>query len=148
MLLAVVQTCERIYVLFLNPSGWLLHLFEVAMFISIIFFTFLASSILNNNYPDQPVMDRQKRQFNQQYILNFFALAFLIAFLITEIRQLIYILNLGFNFQSSFWLLFIPSFYFLVLVINQILILVGMVKLRRELLRNFYEQASHITNSQ
>ena len=148
MLLAVIQTCERLYVLFLNPSSWLLHLFEVAMFVSMIFFTFLASAILNNNYPDQPVMDRQKKQFNQQYILNFFALAFLIAFLITEIRQLIYILGLGLKFQSLSWVLFIPSFYFLVLVINQIIILVGMVKLRRELLRNFYEQASQITNGQ
>ena len=147
MLLAIIEACETIFIIFLGSQMWLLNLFEIVVFLNIIFFTSLALSILNNNYPDEPIMDTQKTRFNQQYILNFFGLALLLAFLITDIRRFIFLLSFGFDKQISILWLLRPSIFFFALTINQVIILVGMVKLRRELLRHFYEQASQITNT-
>jgi hypothetical protein len=47
-------------------------------------FTF---NIINNNFPDKPIVGKQKRNFNRLFLLNFFLIAFLFGFIFRDYRQ-------------------------------------------------------------
>jgi hypothetical protein len=118
--------------------GGLGDILRVVLFSLIFMLTILAVNILNNNYPDTPVMDKQKSNFNRLFLLNFIFLVFMFGIVFSDYRQLNHMANQFsrpiFTFPFD---MFIPLLISLTMLIFQFVILYGLYELRRELYFNF-----------
>lgn len=62
------------------------HSLEIFVYILMFIFLYQGLSLLNYNYPDIPLTDKQKRQFNLLFLVNFLVIAFLFAMVVSEYR--------------------------------------------------------------
>ncbi|MBX2922969.1 MAG: hypothetical protein KF746_12295 [Chitinophagaceae bacterium] len=126
------------FVYIFNEAGW--H--SIVSFIAFCFAVYLTSfvwQVIYKNYPDMPLSLSQKTTFNWLFILNFFLLSALLTYNINDVKLVTGLSGAG-------TLVLSPLFYASVLLhllvtIFQVYILLGMVKLRRTLNRNFEKKA-------
>jgi hypothetical protein len=120
------------------------HSIEIIASTLMFLFLYQGLSLLNYNYPDVPLSDKQKRQFNLLYLVNFLMIAFLFSLVVNEYRIMmplfVFVSN---NFRSS---LTISGFFIFTTLIFlfHLIFLAGMYKLRREIYQrtvsNWYQQ--------
>lgn len=109
----------------------LLYLVNTAAYTMVFLFVYQGLSILNYNYPDQPLTAKQKRMFNLLYLVNFILIAFLFARVVNDwwmvrfVFDPVIVKSTGWYTMTAFllmsWLIFIIH----------LITLGGMFKLRR-----------------
>ncbi|SRR5258705_3075238 len=122
-------------------DGGFTAILGIVLFLCIFLLTILALNILNNNYPNVPIMGKQKTNFNRLFLINFLFLVFLFAMIFAEYRELTEvsvfinkpILKLPFE-------LFIMLISDGIILVFQFIILYGLYQLRRELYFNFMKK--------
>ena len=109
----------------------LLHLIEIIVYALVFIFLYQGLSILNYNYPDIPLSDRQKKRFNILFIVNFLLISFLFGEVVSEWRVLAPVI--GFVSNEFKTLLSLSTFFLLtaIMFIFHLIFLAGMFKLRR-----------------
>ena len=103
-------------------------------------FVYMGLSILNYNYPDQPLTPRQKRNFNWLFLINFLLIAYVFAQLLVEAKGVFPII---FEIEAPLRLYLIWVALLLVNLLIFVLHLVflgGMYKLRRIIYENTINQ--------
>lgn len=112
----------------------------LALFLAMMLLTILAVNLLNN-YPDDPVEGKQKKNFNRLFLINFLFLVFLFGFIIAEFRSLTHLASFTgkklFDFPFS---LFLMLLVYSGMLIFQLILLYGLYKLRLELYSNFMKR--------
>jgi len=132
---------------FFRYASWS-GLIGLALFFAIMLLAVLAIHLVNNNYPDDPVEGKQKKNFNRLFIINFLFLAFLFAFIIAEFRSLIHLASItGKNLFDFPVTIFLMLLIYTVMLIFQLVILYGLYKLRLELYSNFMKRKFEFENS-
>jgi uncharacterized integral membrane protein len=113
----------------------------LGLYLCIMLLTILGINLLHNNYPDEPVEGKQKKNFNRLFLVNFLFLALLFGFVIAEFRSLTQLASLSskqlFDLPLSIFLMLITYTGMLVL---QLIILYGLYRLRLELYANFMKR--------
>lgn len=116
------------------------YLFNAAAFIFILLLANLGLNIVNNNYPDDPIVDVQKNRFNWLFLINFLLLAFSSGHLIAQYRAVYSI----YSFTHTFWKLpgsiLLPFFMYLFIFIFHIIILYGLFFLRKLIYSNYLQK--------
>lgn len=137
MLIAAYYTFS--YTVKLFVIGTPFYILEIIFFILIGALAVLGMSLLNTNYPDRPVLGKQKAAFNWLFLANFLLIAYLFALLFAEYRGLrLFSILLG---RSVFELpprTLLPLFVRLLILVFQFIVLFGLYSLRIELHRNFF----------
>lgn len=122
---------------FFRGASWggLIGLF---VFLAVLLLCILGLNLLSQNYPDEPVEGRQKKNYNRLFLINFLFLAALFGYVIAEFRSLSQLASLG-----SRHLLQLPFSVYLMMIMHlamlfmQLYILYGLYRLRIELHENF-----------
>lgn len=99
-------------------------------------FVYMGLSLLNYNYPDQPLTPKQRRNFNWLFLVNFLLVAYLFGQLISEWRRVIPWITLvegSFRVYLSLLTMLVMNF---VIFILHIVFLGGMYQLRRVIHQN------------
>lgn len=139
MIAAAVNTLDILFNFF-RYASWS-GVIGLILFTAILLLTILAVNLINNNYPDNPVEGRQKKNFNRLFLVNFLLLTFLFGFVISEFRSLS---RLASTVDKSVYALppgiFLTLFVYSVTLIFQLIILYGLYKLRLELYSNFMKR--------
>jgi len=121
-------------------AGRFSYVFETIAFALVASLAIFALNLLNTNYPDKPVVGKQKSIFNWLFLINFLLLAFLFAHFFADYNGLRVLSSLTgrsiFSFSFRFWW---PVILFGATIIFQFIILYGLYILRRLLYLNFYE---------
>lgn len=100
-------------------------------------FSIFAFSLINTNYPDKPVVGKQKTRFNQLYLFNFLLLAFLFGHFFSAFRTLRdYASTLEVSIFDARWIVWRPVIVFSCMLLFQFILLYGMYILRRILYIN------------
>jgi len=138
--LQMLITCYLGFIALTNfiRLGRFYYALETVCFILIASLAILALTLLNTNYPDKPVMGRQKSVFNWLFLINFLLLSFLFGLFFSEYRILNesrqfggrVVISLPFN-------TLLPLLTALAILIFQLIILFGLYNLRRELYFNY-----------
>lgn len=139
MIAAAVNVLDILFNFF-RYASWS-GLIGLVLFTFIMLLTILAVNLLNNNYPDDPVDGKQKRNFNRLFLANFLFLAFLFGFIIAEYRSLNRLAAL--TGKDLFTLpvgIFLMLTVYVSMLIIQLIILYGLYKLRLELYSNFMKR--------
>ena len=111
---------------------------KLCVYVAILLLASLGLTLVNQNYPDEPVSGRQKKSFNRLFIINFLFLSFVFGFVIREARDLAELAELIGKERLSFpFHLYLPLLFYVFLLIFQMLLLFGLYKLRLELALNF-----------
>src|SRR5687768_15447271 len=127
MLAAAFNVLDMLFNFF-RYASWS-SLIGFTVFLSIMLLTILAVNVLNNNYPDEPIEGRQKKNFNRLFLVNFLFLAPLFGFIIAEFRSLSQLASLTskqiFDLPLSIFLMLLNYSGVLIL---QFLVLYGLYK--------------------
>lgn len=123
---------------YLLPSISFSEIAALLVFTAILLLCLLGVNIVNNNLPDEPVQGSQKKRFNRLFILNFLFLAILFGFVIADIRSLKEIILLtGRHVTQLPTGIYLPLATDSIILFFQLLILLGLARLRIELEANF-----------
>ena len=99
-------------------------------------FVYMGLSILNYNYPDTPLSNAQRRNFNWLFLLNFLLIAYLFGQLVTEVKYVFpwlpYVTGGLIMYLRFISTLLLDLFIFLL----HLVFLVGMYQLRRAIYTN------------
>ena len=121
----------------------LVSLVNIAAYTLVFLFVYHGLSILNYNYPDVPLSQKQKRSFNILYLINFILISFLFAQVVNSRWIAGYALSADFIKKYWFWLTVQFVFPWLIFIIH-LVVLIGMFGLRRTIYQNtintWYEQ--------
>jgi len=128
----VMLALSRIF----NDQRIFVHFIEILVYAIMFLFLYQALSLLNYNYPDIPLSEKQKRQFNLLYILNFLLIAFLFGLVVSEYRLIAPMFGfIGISFKEA--ITFSAYFLFTDLVfVFHLIFLAGMFRLRRRIYQN------------
>lgn len=138
MILAGLMAGYALIYVMISRSGW--AILDFICLTAITLFANLGLSMIQNNYPDTLLSDRQKRYFNILYLVNFFLISFLCAHIYDEWRAIIPLLVLGFGFSLLTKLLICFNLIlYLFVTFFQLRILYGMFRMRRELYANYMQ---------
>jgi hypothetical protein len=134
MLLTTYFFFKSLVVLFYD--GGFSFSFQTLFFALICIFSVFALNLVNTNYPNQPVIGKQKTWFNWLYLLNFLLLAFLFGSLFSIWRTYKQFYSLFADLvQVPSRLKFILTTTILMLIL-QFVLLFGLYSLRRLLYSN------------
>jgi len=126
-----------------NQKFFFFSLFSTLVYFLIFVFLYQGLSLINYNYPDTPLSQRQKKSFNWLYLLNFLLIAFLFGQIVNEWRTTIpiwLILEEANEVSLSDYLFYGYSFLIAILLfIFHIIFLGGMYNLRRLIYQNTIE---------
>ena len=145
-IICLLQMLATVFLSFTNlisifNTGDFQYLLQTIAFMIISSLPVLALSILNSNYPDKPVVGRQKSIFNWLFLLNFLLLAFLFAFFFSALRNLQSVANLVnkeiYSLPFSLW---IHALICTGMLLFHLIILYGLYILRRILYINQFEE--------
>ena len=139
MLATVFLTFTSLIDLF--RSGRFYFFLQSAFFMLMASLAIMGLSLLSSNYPDKPVIGRQKAIFNWLFLLNFLLIAFLFGLVFAEFNQLSAIASLFDKpvFDLPFQLL-VTFFVNVAILLFQLFILYGLYVLRRQLYINSYNK--------
>lgn len=115
---------------FINASAYILMLLLAV----------LGLNIINNNYPDHPIVDVQKNRFNWLFILNFLLLSFSSGHLIAQYRALNRLYFFTGSLKSLPYSDLLTFFMYLFNFIFHIIILYGLFFLRRLIYNNYLQK--------
>jgi hypothetical protein len=122
----------------LITSGRFYFMLESIFFMLIASLSILGLNLLHTNYPDRPIVGKQKSVFNWLFLFNFLLLSFLFGLFFSEYRQLNTIREFaGRRLLSLPFRILLPLLMALAILIFQFIILYGLYNLRRELYFNF-----------
>lgn len=115
-------------------AGW--RFFEALCYAVMLLFLYQGFSILNDNYPDTPLTQKQKRKFNILYLLNFLLISFTFAKFVVQFRYAYNLLAKGTFTPRGYAAILVPlSIAFLIFAFNMVF-LAGMYRLRRTISDN------------
>lgn len=103
-------------------------------------FVYMGLSILNYNYPDNPLTPRQKRNFNWLFLINFLLIAYVFAQLLVEFKG---VFPMIFEIEAplrTYLLLGALVLINLLIFVLHLVFLGGMYKLRRIIYENTVTQ--------
>ncbi len=141
-IICVLQMMASVYFFFGNLIGFFnfgrgVHLLQALAFSLIATFSIFALNLLNSNYPDRPIMGRQKSTFNWLFLFNFLLLALLFAYFFSAFRLLQFIASTFnreiFDLPVRIWW---PVILYTSVLIFQFVLLYGLYFLRRMLFIN------------
>jgi len=145
ILVASVNLLEALANLFLHLS--FVSIVGLVLFVAIMLLCILGINLVNHNYPEEPVQDRQKKAFNRLFLLNFLFLAFLFGFVFREYREIRdFTIMTGKDFPDLPFSLFIMLIVYVWMLIFQLVILYGLYRLRLELFANFMKRKFEFEN--
>ena len=142
----ILQLVIAVFMFFSTPMHFEYGIYfsdiaKCLLFLLVMLLAIFAINLLNNNYPDKPVIGSQKKNFNRLFLANFFFLAFLFGFIIAEFRSLQELANRAnlsiTDLEIGFFKIFIG---YILILIFQFMILYGLFVLRRLLYLNFTKQ--------
>ncbi len=114
--------------------GW--RFLEAGCYTLMLLFLYQGFSVLNDNYPDTPLSQKQKRKFNLLFLSNFLLISFTFAKFIVQWRYAYTMLEIGGLSSRSMTFILVPLIIaFLVFAFN-IVYLGGMYRLRRTINEN------------
>ena len=124
----------------LSQKFFFYSLFATLIYFVIFIFLYQGLSLINYNYPETPLSQRQKKSFNWLFLLNFLFIAFLFGQIINEWRATIPIWQKLDDAGISDYLFYGYSLLIsLLLFIFHIIFLGGMYNLRRLIYQNTVE---------
>jgi hypothetical protein len=135
LILVAFQGVRSFGLLFTREST-LLYFVKTVAYTMVFLFVYHGLSILNYNYPDQPLSAKQKRVFNLLYLVNFILIAFLFAQVLNDWWMVRFVFDpeivksTGWYTMTAFLLM--SWFIFIIHLIT----LGGMFKLRRFIHQN------------
>ena len=136
MLMTVYLCFSSLISLF--KSGEFYFALETCFFLLMASLAIFGLNLYNTNFPDRPVVGRQKSVFNWLFLLNFLLLAFLFALFFSSYSQLQSIaILLGRSFFTLPVRLLLTFLIPFSLLAFQFIILYGLYTLRRKLYENF-----------
>lgn len=113
-------------------------LLDTGVYLAMVLLANMGINIVNNNYPDIPIADRQKKRFNQLFLLNFLLIAFLFAHIFREFGTFSQLRDLFRNYDRALpFTAYSSLLLYSVMLIFQFLILFGLYSLRRLIYANF-----------
>jgi len=119
----------------------------LGFFTAVMLLCILGINLVNNNYPEEPVQDKQKKVFNRLFLLNFLFLTFLFGFIFREYRELNdFSILTGKDFFDIPFSHFIALIVYVWMLIVQLAILYGLYRLRLELYANFMKKKFEFEN--
>ncbi|RYF96384.1 MAG: hypothetical protein EOO00_02850 [Chitinophagaceae bacterium] len=142
----IIQMTLVLLMLLISVSGvfygdnvaW--RLFETVCYGLMIAFLYLGLNILNDNYPDNSLSNRQRRSFNLLFLANFLMIAFLFAKVIVQWR---YATGLLSNYELTArgkLMVLVPLIIAIAVFIVNIFYLAGMYRLRLQIHANTLRQ--------
>jgi hypothetical protein len=135
MVLVALQLMLGVSGLFYR-SKIIFPLTEMLAYGVIFIFIYMGLSLLNYNYPDQPLSPRQRRNFNWLFLVNFLLVAYLFGQLIVEWRRVIpWITLVEGSFRDYLSLLTMLIMNFVIFILH-IVFIAGMYQLRRVIYQN------------
>lgn len=130
------------FVYIFNAPGWHSIVSFVAFGLAIYQVSFVLQ-IIYKNYPDTPLSLTQKATFNWLFMLNFFMLSALFTYNINDGRIVTELVkNKQTGLVGSLFYVMVALHFFV--TVFQLLILLGMVKLRRKLNENFERKTTDL----
>lgn len=109
----------------------LLYLVNTAAYTMVFLFVYHGLSILNYNYPDQPLSAKQKRMFNLLYLVNFILIAFLFARVVNNWWMVRFVFDPEIVKSAGWYTMTAFLFISWLIFIIHLITLGGMFKLRR-----------------
>lgn len=119
-----------------SGSQTLLYLVNTIAYTMVFLFVYQGLSILNYNYPDQPLSAKQKRAFNLLYLVNFVLIAFLFAQVVNDWWMVRFVFDPGIAKNSNWFVMTAFILMSWIIFIIHLITLGGMFKLRRQIHQN------------
>lgn len=130
LILVAFSGVQAVAMLF-SRSNPVLYFINMLAYTAVFMFVYHGLSILNYNYPDTPLSDKQKRVFNILYLINFLLVAFLFARVVNDWWMVRFVfdpeMRKGYTWYMMTALLLISWFIFIIHLVT----LAGMFRLRR-----------------
>jgi hypothetical protein len=126
----------RSFGLLFSRENTLLYLINTAAYTMVFLFVYHGLSILNYNYPDQPLSAKQKRLFNLLYLVNFILIAFLFARVVNDWWMVRFVFDPEVVKNNSWYMMTALLFMSWLIFIIHLITLGGMFKLRRFIHQN------------
>ena len=142
-IICILQMLVTVYLGFISltsliRSGSFYYMLEAIFFFLIASLAIFGLNLLHTNYPNRPVMGKQKSVFNWLFLFNFLLLAFLFGVFFSEYRLLNTLREFsGKPLLSLPFKTLLPLLTALTILVFQFIILYGMYTLRIELYVNF-----------
>jgi hypothetical protein len=135
LILVAFKGMLAIGALFYKTGFWVNFINAIAY--ALVFrFVYHGLSMLNYNYPDVPLSDRQKRSFNILYLVNFLLIAFLFAQVVNTWWMTPWIFSKRIINHRLWYTLCIEFLVAWLIFIIHLLFLGGMFRLRRVIYEN------------
>jgi len=109
---------------------------EVLAYGVIFLFVYMGLSLLNYNYPDTPLTQKQRKNFNWLFLINFLLIAYLFAQLIAEWRRAFPLISEINAASGAFLTVFSMLLINLLIFVLHVIFLGGMYQLRRVIYQN------------
>jgi hypothetical protein len=129
---------STIWMFISNNPGY--YFINAVAYIIMLLLAVLGLNIINNNYPDDPIVDVQKSRFNWLFILNFLLLSFSSGHLIAQYRALSRIYFFTGSLKNLPYSDLLAFFMYLFNFIFQIIILYGLFYLRKLIYSNYLQK--------
>lgn len=117
-------------------SSFLYHAIAVLVYSIVFLFVYSGLSLLNDNYPDTPLSDRQRRRFNWLFLLNVLFVAYLFGQVVNYWRAVWPYLDRQYPSRTGYLSLLPYPLMVLCIFIFHMVFLAGMFRLRRVIYRN------------
>ncbi len=115
-------------------AGW--RFFESLCYTVMLLFLYQGFSVLNDNYPDTPLTQKQKRKFNILFLLNFLLISFTFAKFIVQLRYAYNMLTGGTFTPRGYVVILVPLLIAFFIFAFNMVYLAGMYRLRRTINEN------------
>jgi hypothetical protein len=114
--------------------GW--RILESTAYGTILVFLYQGFSILNDNYPDQPLLEGQKRQFNFLFLFNFLLISFLFGKVVIQWRYSYSMVTQLTMTSKGYLIVLLPLIIAVLIFVLHLVYLFGMYRLRILLYEN------------
>lgn len=114
----------------------IISLLETFTYAFILIFLYTGFTLLNDHYPDTPLSQKQKRNFNLLYLLNFLFIAVLFGEIVSEWRTTVPFITMVKTDITGYFLIGMFLLLSMLVFIFHIIFLGGMYQLRRLLYIN------------
>lgn len=126
----------RSFGLLFTRDNVLLYFVNTIAYTMVFLFVYQGLSILNYNYPDQPLSPKQKRVFNLLYLINFILIAFLFAQVVNDWWMVRFVFDPAIAKSTAWYVMTAFLLMSWVIFIIHLITLGGMFKLRRHIYQN------------
>lgn len=114
----------------------LVSLLETFTYAIMLIFLYTGFSLLNDNYPDTPLTQKQKRNFNLLFLINFLLIAVLFGELVSEWRSTVPFMTMVKTDMTGYLMIGLFLLFAILIFVFHLIFLGGMYQLRRTLYLN------------